>query len=88
MEYNEKEIKRLLEGKRRCGEEDLLIQQPDGSRACAGWELTKGFHLYKPKEKRELTDEELLKSAYKELEKRNEQEVHFASNKIAGRKKK
>jgi hypothetical protein len=70
MEYNDKEIKRLLEGKRYRGEEDLLIQQPDGSRACAGWELTKGYHLYKPKEKKELSDEELLKSAYRELEKR------------------
>jgi hypothetical protein len=70
MEYNDKEIRRLLEGKRHRGEEDLLIRQPDGSRACAGWELTQGFHLYKLREKKELSDEELLKSAYRELEKR------------------
>ena len=70
MEYTKKEVDRLLSGKRRCGEEDLLIQQPDGTRACAGWELTKGYHLYKPKKGKELSDEELLKSAYKELEKK------------------
>lgn len=69
--YTNKEIERLLKGKRYSGEEDLLIQQPDGSRACAGWELTKGFHLYKPKKEKELSDEELLKSAYRRLEKKN-----------------
>jgi len=68
--YTNKEIDRLLKGKRRPGEEDLLIQQPDGTRACAGWELKKGYHLYKPKKKKELTDDELLKSAYRNLEKR------------------
>lgn len=67
--YTDKEIERLLKGKRRVGEEDLLIQQPDGTRACAGWELSKGYHLYKPKKNKELSDEELLKSAYKNLEK-------------------
>jgi hypothetical protein len=71
MEYNNKEINRLLNGKRRRGEEDLLIQQSDGSRACAGWELNKkGYHLDKPRVHKELTDEELLQSAYRELEKR------------------
>jgi len=70
MEYTDKEIDRLLNGKRNRGEKDLLIQQPDGSRACAGWELTKGYHLDKEKPERELTDAELLKSAYRELEKR------------------
>jgi hypothetical protein len=70
MEYTKKEVERLLKGKRRSGEEDLLILQPDGTRACAGWELTKGYHLYKPKKEKELTDEELLKSAYKNLKKK------------------
>ena len=70
MRYTNREIDRLLKGKRRAGEEDLLIQQPDGTRACAGWELTKGYHLYKPKKEKELSDEELLKDAYREAEKR------------------
>lgn len=41
MEYTKKEIERLLKGKRHLGEEDLLILQPDGTRACAGWELNR-----------------------------------------------
>lgn len=68
--YTNDEVDRLLKGKRRKGEEDLLIMHPDGSRSCVGWELTHGFHLYKPKRKREETDKELLKSAYRSLEKR------------------
>jgi hypothetical protein len=72
--YTDKEVERLLKGKRRQGEEDLLIHQPDGSRACAGWELTKGYHLYKPKKLKELSDEELLKSAYKKLEKKKKKD--------------
>lgn len=72
--YTNKEIDRLLRGKRRPGEEDLLIQQQDGTRACAGWELNKGFHLYKPKKEKELSDEELLKSAYKNFEKKKKKD--------------
>lgn len=68
--YTNEEIEKLLNGKRHRGEEDLLILQPDGTRACAGWELTHGYHLDPQKSKKELTDEELLKSAYKKLEKR------------------
>jgi len=68
--YSDKEINRLLKGKRKKGEEDLLINQPDGTKACAGWELNRGYHLTKPKKDRELNDEELLASAYKNLEKR------------------
>ncbi|MCK9595784.1 hypothetical protein M0R19_01210 [Candidatus Pacearchaeota archaeon] len=70
MAYNKEEINRLLKGKRHKGEEDLLIHQPDGTKACAGWELTQGYHLVDLKKKRELTDAELMSSAYKELEKR------------------
>ncbi len=51
--------------------EDLLILQPDGTRACVNWELRgKGYHLIDlNKKNKELTDEELLRDAYKELEK-------------------
>lgn len=76
MEYTKQEIDRLLKGKRFSGEEDLLIHQPDGTRACAGWELSRGFHLYKPKAEKELTNEELLKDAYKKLEKRKKKTFH------------
>ena len=34
--YNNEEINRLLCGKRLPREEDLLVIQPDGTRACAG----------------------------------------------------
>ncbi len=51
-------------------EEDLLIHQPDGTRACINWELRdKGYHIVNQNsKKRELTNEELLKDAYKKLE--------------------
>jgi hypothetical protein len=65
--YTNEEVDRLLQGKRLPREEDLLVIQPDGTRACAGWELTRGFHLYSPEKERELTDAELLESAYKEV---------------------
>ena len=68
-DYSDKEIERLLEGKRKKGEEDLLMLQPDGTRACAGWELTGGYHLVEDKNRKELSDKELLKSPYKEAEK-------------------
>ncbi len=67
--YATEEIERLLQG-RGFPEEDLLILQPDGSRACAGWELTSGFHLDRLRNRRELNDAELLKSAYRLLKKR------------------
>lgn len=70
MNYTDTEVNRLLNGKRYFGEEDLLILQPDGTRACAGWELRNGFHLAKNKKEKELTDEELLKSAFNSLKKR------------------
>lgn len=70
VEYTKKEVERLLEGKRKRGEEDLLILQPDGTRACVGWELKKGYHLYKPKKKKELSDKELLESAQRAADKR------------------
>ena len=68
--YTNEEVDRLLCGKRLPREEDLLVIQPDGTRACAGWELTRGFHLHSFEKERELTDEELLKSAYNELRKK------------------
>lgn len=67
-DYSDKEVGRLLEGKRKKGEEDLLILQKDGTRACAGWELTEGYHLTDLKKEKKLSDEELLESAYKEAE--------------------
>ena len=68
MEYSQEKIQRLLDGGRKSNEEDLLILHPDGSRSCIGWELTNGFQLtdiWKTEE--ELSDSELLMSAYKEL---------------------
>jgi hypothetical protein len=73
-DYTNKEIDRLLKGKRHPGEEDLQMLQPDGSRACVGWELNKGFHLYKPKKEKELSNDELLKSAYKKFEKKKKKD--------------
>ncbi len=71
MNYTNEQVERLLNGKRFSREEDLLILQPDGTRACVGWELTRGFHLVDTsKETKELSDKELLKSAYRELRKR------------------
>jgi len=73
MDYTNEQIERLLNGKRFSGEEDLLILQPDGTRSCVGGELTKGFHLVDASERKkgkEMSDEELLESAYKELRKR------------------
>lgn len=78
MRYDNSEVNRLLRGKRYSGEEDLLILQPDGTRACAGWELGEGFHLADDKPEKELTDEELLKSAYKQLRKN-----HFTVNNLS-----
>ncbi len=56
-------------------EEDLLIEQPDGTKACLNWELRSGnYRLLKEKYQKsikEMTDEELLQSAYKELNKYN-----------------
>lgn len=48
--------------------EDLGIIQPDGSRACINWELRgKGYSLVNQDEKvKSLSDEELLKDAYKQ----------------------
>ena len=48
--------------------EDMMILQPDGSRACINWELRdKGFSLVnQDKTKKCLSDEELLKDAYKQ----------------------
>jgi hypothetical protein len=72
MNYTNDEISRLLQGKRYSGEEDLLILQPDGTRACAGWELRNGFHLSNlsnESPEKQLSDSELLKSAMKELRK-------------------
>ncbi len=68
-DYSDKEIEKLLEGKRKKGEEDLLMLQPDGTRACAGWELTKGYHLVDEEDREKLSDKELLKSAYAEAKK-------------------
>ena len=49
-------------------EEDLLIDQGDGTRACLNWELRgKGYSILKERNY-EISDEELLKSAQKELE--------------------
>jgi hypothetical protein len=73
MNYTNEQIERLLDGKRFNGEEDLLILQADGTRVCAGWELTNGFHLVDNsgrKEKKELSDKELLESAYRQLGRR------------------
>jgi hypothetical protein len=51
-------------------EEDLIIYQPDGTRACLNWELRgKGYSLLDlNKKEKELSDKELLESAYKNLE--------------------
>jgi len=50
--------------------EDLLIIQPDGTRACLNWELRgKGYHIDNLKETKQLSDEELLKSAKRDLNK-------------------
>lgn len=68
--YSDKEINQLLKSKRKKGEEDLLINQPDGTKACVGWELNRGYHLTKPKKYREISDEELLASAHKNLGKK------------------
>lgn len=69
-DYSDKEVERLLEGKKEKDEEDLLILQKDGTRACAGWELTNGYHLTDlDKTEEELSDEEFLKSAYDDAEK-------------------
>jgi len=59
-------------------EEDLLINQPDGTKACLNWELRgKGFHMVdQSRDMKEIKnyegmgDNELLKDAYKELQKR------------------
>ena len=54
-------------------EEDMMIHQPDGSKACLNWELRgKGYHMVHGPEKSrnydDMSDEELLKEAYKDLE--------------------
>ena len=68
MVYTNENIKRLLEGKRYENEEDLLIMQDDGSRACVGWEMVNGYHLIKDfKKQEEMSDEALLSDAYKIL---------------------
>lgn len=49
--------------------EDLLIIQPDGTRACLNWELSgNGYHLDNLKKIKKLSDKELLKSAKRELD--------------------
>jgi hypothetical protein len=56
-------------------EEDLLIQQPDGSRACLNWELRgKGYHLVNEFNEKyyELSGKELLDDAYLKLKERND----------------
>jgi len=54
-------------------EEDLLIHQPDGTRSCLNWELRgKGYHMVNDSEVKnysEISDEELLKEAYRDLKK-------------------
>ena len=69
----EKHIKKILSkpiSSEENLEEDLLIQQPDGTRSCINWELRgRGYHLLNQnKKEKELTNEELLKDAYKELQ--------------------
>ena len=70
------EIKRLLDKAPESQyklPEDLMIEQPDGTKACLNWELRgKGYQLgeqaYKNPDK--MSDAELLKDAYKELSKK------------------
>ncbi|PIO07199.1 hypothetical protein COU59_03595 [Candidatus Pacearchaeota archaeon CG10_big_fil_rev_8_21_14_0_10_34_12] len=68
QDYTDKDIERLFGRKGPNNEEDLLMLQPDGTRACVGWELINGFHLVDIsfEQERVLSDQELLKSAYKE----------------------
>ena len=70
--YDENDLEYLL-GKAPFSEvgldEDLLILQPDGSRACLNWEIRgKGYHLDSERRYGELSGEELLKDAYLEIE--------------------
>lgn len=59
-------------------EEDLMIIQPDGTRACLNWELRgKGYQILTQnyeKKLEEMSDEELLKSAYSELKTNSSQQ--------------
>lgn len=71
--YNDLEIEFLLSNSPESEtnlEEDLMIDQGDGTKACFNWELRgKGYSLMK-ENNYEISDEELMKSAYEELEKR------------------
>jgi phosphatidate phosphatase PAH1 len=74
--YSNSELEYLLDNPETSEQnldEDLLIEQPDGTKACLNWELRNGgFQLTKPnyeKPLNEMTDKELLESAYKELKK-------------------
>jgi len=58
-------------------EEDLMILQDDGSRACFNWELRgKGYHMVNnfyenkkdSKSLENMSDDELLRDAYQRLE--------------------
>jgi hypothetical protein len=53
-QYSIKELQRILaERKEEEPEEDLLILQPDGSRACLNWELKgQGFQVIDPNNRR------------------------------------
>lgn len=69
--YSDKDLERLLaiapESEVNL-EEDLLIDQGDGTKACLNWELRgRGYSILNEREY-EISDEELLKSAQKELE--------------------
>lgn len=68
--YNDFEIERLLNGKRRKGEEDRLVLHPNGERECLGWNFDYGYHLADLTPEKELSDEELLESAWEELRKK------------------
>ncbi|HKL23452.1 MAG TPA: hypothetical protein VJ895_01750 [Candidatus Nanoarchaeia archaeon] len=74
--YSNSELEYLLDNPETSEQnldEDLLIEQPDGTKACLNWELrTGGFQLKKTNYEKllnEMTNDELLESAYKELKK-------------------
>lgn len=72
--YSDNDLERLLaifpESETNL-EEDLMIDQGDGTKGCFNWELRgRGFYLDKQEQYKELSDEELLKSAYTELNSR------------------